>query len=650
MDAIFDTHEEYSRLLAGAHRRRVTPLGAPALVRHVAFWNPAGWMSARASAANIGTGEMPPVVASATLSEPRLIAERAKAADRAISAIYRHLLKRQASRARGHPLEQVETNSLIESDAGKLIVLFSGGMDATTGTPVDCPASVRLDSYRAIKIAFLWHGVRATLSFELHTEFLALTMTVDASRMRSSVSLKQDRARYGAIFEDLYTKLLTFTRLVGTRKPKLRALHTYVYDTFWSRFSADVLSPLKNHKDAIGHKFVDFRGLVLGTACEDGKVTVASPFTRDPGDRGTGKERDPQCDIIDFDCLWPFATCAQLEGTEITLSRFLDDRAFYATSLGSHANLLSGSGGHKPLHYLLYEDTINSWQLGRLVYRIHRAGTARLAAIIHFEQLRQANQILTEVEAALEDAIAALADADDDIFRGQARRLYKEVEEKLAKIAPLDLDGTLDSRIDRSRYYVNQFNATVAALRIQRVKGFQQYDEFVIQRLGPVFEYIDSLGRKYSRVQKDRSLLLARIQTLDSQHNENQISQLQRLADIALSCILAPYYVGSVWAHALAGLIDEELIWLTAFWFGPIMYLLLISRKRIWESIRKRWTLFGVAILIAMGATSLTAGVLRALESALGRPDANVDGTAASHSEDHSKNSPVTSQQNQSTH
>jgi hypothetical protein len=621
VDTIFDTHQEYSRLLAGAHRRRVTPLGAPALVRHVAFWNPAGWVPAQTDAEPAGS---PPGAAAPVLAEPVSIVERAKAADKAIAAIYRRLLDRQASRARWHPIEKVETNSLIAVDAGELVVLFSGAMDAATGDPVDCPHSIRLDSYRAIKIAFLWHGVRATLSFELHTEFLALTMTVDASRKRSSASLKRDRARYGPKFEDHYTKLLAFTHLDGTPKRKLRALHTYVYDTFWNRFSADILAPLKGHKDAIGEKFVDFRGLVLGTVCDDGKVSVASPFTRDSWERGTGKERDPQCDIIDFDGLWTFATCAHSEGTEVTLSRFLDDRAFYATSLGSHAELLSG-GGEKPLHYLLYEDTINAWQLGRLVYRIHRAGTSRLAAIIHFEQLRQANQILTEVEAALEDAIAALADADDDTFRGQARRLYKEVEEKLAKIAPLDLDGTLDSRIDRSRYYVNQFSATVGALRIRRVKGFQQYDEFVIQRLGPVFDYIDSLGRKYARVQKDRSLLLTRIQTLDSQHNENQISELQRLADIALSCILAPYYIGSVWAHAVEGILDPQYVWLAAFWFGPIMYILLLIRKRIWNSIRKRWSLFLMAVSLSVVATALSAGPFRALIAFANQPASRAD-------------------------
>ncbi|HYE28294.1 MAG TPA: DUF3422 family protein [Allosphingosinicella sp.] len=521
------------------------------------------------------------------------MATRAVLADQAIAELYRHLRTNLSSGTAG-VVDKITTNSEIEFEGRTLVILFGSAMDGATGAAEPCPASIRPDSYRTIKIGLLWHGLRTTLSFELHTEFLVLTVVIDASRKEDGVRLATDRAAEGSVCAELDAGLRTFCALPADSDGCER-LHEYIYYDVWDRFSAEILAPLKPHNDSLGDKFVDFRGVVLGVCEGSDRPTISLPFSREPDEGGTGVERKPRCRIDEFDQLWRFITCTQQKDTEFTVSRFLGSRAFYATALGNQPRaMLEGTG--RPLCYLLYEDTLNDWQLGRLLYRVHRAGTARIAAIMHFDALRRANQLLTDMEGELEGANARLvgeSDGDGDesaneVFRNGLRASYDFVETKFRDIAGLALDGTLESRIERSRYYVTQFAAATRALRIRRVSGFQRYDEFVTQRLGPVFEYIDSLGRKYARVQKERSILLGRIQTYDDQQKQEIISRAQRIADLALSCVLVPYYSAAVISHAAPPLVSEKAIWVTGLAFGLIMFFVLRYLGPLWEKAFRR--------------------------------------------------------------
>jgi hypothetical protein len=205
--------------------------------------------------------------------------------------------------------------------------------------------------------------------------------------------------------------------------------------------------------------------------------------------------------------------------------------------------------------------------------------------------------------------------------------MHRQVEARLGEISQLRLDGTLDSRIERSRYYVKQFCRATDALRIERVAGFQPYHEFVHQRMGPVFEYIDSLGGSYARVQNDRSLLLERIQALYSLHHasqmsqaqrqisiaERQISEAQRIADIALSCALGPYYVGSIVAHALNGVIAERIVFTYALTFGIVMFFFIrVGGEEGYSSaaLDTRTKRFALALLLALLATWMLADMV----------------------------------------
>lgn len=620
-DDIFVTHDDYPKLLAGAHRRRISTIKAPAVIRHLAFWNPP-----KIGPSESGDSESEQHTAdTAGDAASGIINKRVQAADDCVAAVYKWLVE-LGLEADSSAITKLVTNSEVDLGGGPLVVLFGSVVARDTGEKLDCPTAIRPDTYRSIKIRFFWHGIATTLDFELHTEFMTLTTILEASEQKSEEQIDQLRNIDNGVFAVLYEGLCGLSKARLADGKICVQLHDQLYHAIWKRVELDLIMPLRDLAPSLGAKFADFRGIALGPRGPNPNVDFSPPFAEGRAGTRTGLEREAQCDIQDFDGLWDFLTCALPKDTEFTLSRFLKDRAFYATALGAQAEIFVGLKS-TPLYYVLYEDTLNPWQLGRLIHRVHRAGAARIAAIMHFEQLTKASGILAVVEGILERAMFRLADFDrkpdtEDVIREDLRKMHRQAEARLGEISKLKLDGTLDSRIERSRYYVKQFCRATDALRIERVSGFQPYHEFVHQRMGPVFEYIDSLGSSYARVQNDRSLLLERIQALYSLHHasqmsqaqrqisvaEGQISEAQRIADIALSCALGPYYVGSIVSHALSRWIPEHVVFLYALTFGIVMFVFIQlggeegHNSRFLDTRTKRFALaFLLALLITWG-------------------------------------------------
>jgi hypothetical protein len=631
-DPLFGEHPEFPRLLAGAHRRRVTPMGSPALVRHVAFWNPTRAGPERTDDETV----LQKMASQPGNPDPNSIARRARMADATIQKLYASLCV--GNSRSDHIITLLNTNSEIVHEGRRLVVLFSGGIRAKTGAKADLPPEVQPDSYRGIKVRFHWRGITTSLNFELHTEFLAMTMIVDASPHRTEEEIEKGKALYGEPFADLLTCLEALSN-DDLPEDEYKNYHRFLYHDVWDRFGDEVLGALQGDLTLADRKFVDFRGLVLGAQDPQGSG-LARAFSRLRRERTTGKEQGIDLNMDRFDSLWKFMISSLPSETEYTLSKFLGGRAFYATALGSQSDALSARAT-KPLYYLIYESTQNDWQLGRLVYRVHRAGTARIGATMQFEELRKANETLSVIEEELEERIPLLLETrtghDTNVeFRNSLGQLYRQVEARMGQLSA-NIDGTLEARVERSRYYVKQFFTVTKALRIDRFRGFQQYDEFVLQRVGPVFEYIDGVGRKFERVHNDRALLLGRIQTLDALILQEQISQSQRIAvrqqdlivdaqkiaDIALSCVLGPYYVGAILAHsAIFGHDGEVWVWRYAVVFGLAMFLMLVLQLPR-PGYLGRWIRFIPALIIAFlavkGWQSLEAhdGVLRNLITSL---------------------------------
>jgi hypothetical protein len=234
---------------------------------------------------------------------------------------------------------------------------------------------------------------------------------------------------------------------------------------------------------------------------------------------------------------------------------------------------------------------------------------------MHVEELRKSGQKLRAVEQKIETTqqfvlaeetkIAArshkpltppyspdseAADDDDNTdqhkkFLEQLRRNLNEIQLEMVHLKS-GFDGGLEYRVERSRYYVKQFRDSVPPLRIRRVEGYQPYDVFVQRRLGAVFDYIDRLGLRFERVQRDIETLYEYIQThsslvveLDIDKRNKKIERLQQTGELFLFIILAPYYLSSVLSHLLgtqhSGSEDgffrisfDQVIWMLGIAFG----------------------------------------------------------------------------------
>lgn len=582
----YSTHVDYSSLVAGAHRRRVTPIGAPALTRHLVFWNPIDRPEPNVSGGSTDWTR---------LEEVRILTRKVQA-DRLVGAIYGNLVDRK----REGKISRLRMVQSAREAGEEPVPLFRVWMSEIDGSfrqkPPHAPAS---DSYRAIKIYFDWQGLPTVLSMELHAEFLTLTTIIDLSQPEQAVWHPSTVA--DPCFSDLTRHLNEVGRLysAGATDPDdWCEAHKFIYYDVWDRFeeilfAAPGIDSLKKTR-GVAHptRFIDFRGLLLAvdpTATPDaeeadwiGSARLRAPFSR-RSQPGTGNERKACCTTADFDRIWPFLKSGFDDKiTEFTLSRYLGRRAFFATALAEQPDMV-GKPGTGPLCYLVLEDTLNAWQLGRLVYRIHRGGTARVAAMMHFKDIQNADGILARVEHKLQESLrnaTPLREQDEDKEHNARESLREDndtVEAMLAGISDtLELDGSLDFRIERSRYYVSQFERITRSLRITRVQGFQTYVEFVGQRLGPVFDYIDRVGHRYARVQSDRGLLLRRLLTLEALYEERFISRAQRVADGALYGILGPYYLISIIEHS--EWLNSEYLWRTGLAYSGF-YLIFLALK-----------------------------------------------------------------------
>jgi len=166
----------------------------------------------------------------------------------------------------------------------------------------------------------------------------------------------------------------------------------------------------------------------------------------------------------------------------------------------------------------------------------------------------------------------------------------------------VETGGGLSYRIERSRFYVQQFEDNVKLLRIQRLEGAQPYDQFIRRRLGSEFDFIDRLGIRYERATRAMETLdqshLATIQTkIDQDTNSIQVNiqRIQEWGEFALLAALVPYYV----AHLLDLIIAEKYVMTTTVivWTVSAAFAFYRLTNRLWPSL--------VIILAILGLVNL---------------------------------------------
>ncbi|MDX2235756.1 MAG: DUF3422 family protein [Hyphomonadaceae bacterium] len=134
-----------------------------------------------------------------------------------------------------------------------------------------------------------------------------------------------------------------------------------------------------------------------------------------------------------------------------------------------------------------------NWRISRLVYRLHEAGTLRLAALRKLRRLRRAMHELTNIEQHV--ARYAWPTAVGTDFGDRVREALK----MLAAIGE-HLGEPVQYRLSRSRSYFRRSRAHAEELGVIKIPGWQSYSDFLKRRAYQTYEQIEAIGFRVDRI------------------------------------------------------------------------------------------------------------------------------------------------------
>jgi Protein of unknown function (DUF3422) len=223
---------------------------------------------------------------------------------------------------------------------------------------------------------------------------------------------------------------------------------------------------------------------------------------------------------------------------------------------------LSGKRGEGPLRYLfLTKGEPHRRQIGRIVERINAMGTLRLVALRDWTIIRDAStQIqlrgleLDTIMKRWSEGSREIRDRYEEKIRRRPRRKDQygdERDEALQELATkvekdlIYLSAALDSigltarhgvhfRINRSRFYVDEFLTLLASLKVGNIDTWVAYDQFVARGLKPAFDFIDGVGTRLRDLRARLQGVLEGIETsalvIQTSATRSNTAQLKRIA------------------------------------------------------------------------------------------------------------------------
>lgn len=337
---------------------------------------------------------------------------------------------------------------------------------------------------------------------------------------------------------------------------KIPRLKYFLYEEFWDKLEKfistrkDAQKYLQNYRE-----FADFRFIVPAEAKEytaqiDTSSTGFKPKLEKPKAYadGLGGNQTSPFHVKDGKALeamgryWPYWQGGpHQEGeTEIVACTFLDDSILFVSTLGFQTAVAEGK---QPQRSCMVCGTTDPWQLGRIMYRILALGTLRLMAIRQIHRIHVAGW-------ELDDVLEKLLKTEQrarwfwPTWHGRMRRRLAQIQSgRYSFEVPLGIHrrtndgertkivGGLDYRLVKSHYYSESFNERVKDLRVEKIPGYQSYEELVRRRLLASFRSIADARTKLERARRQ-------ISDMDKR-NTNII--LVALALVAIVATVLPY-------------------------------------------------------------------------------------------------------------
>ncbi|MEA2891539.1 MAG: hypothetical protein QOI05_2332 [Bradyrhizobium sp.] len=567
---MFKAALDYHELNAGAHRKPPKILTAPSLIWHLAFWTNC------------------PVLNREGKKSKRSPAELKSLLDEYILALCAGMAGKVADL------------QLAPSISG-VWLLFGSACDEISRAPVEISdlsqrqEDIFKSTTRAVSLQFTWKKLDVTIRFEVYTEYFSISTFVELDKTRekiksgglySGIDSLNDKIELALCYLDPANHT---SDAVGSSSQLSdddlgKELNKYFFHDFWEFFESKILlhgALADLAKDEIFKQiFADFRGFIASDQAV--KFPDAGFFEGDEPP-AWGQEAKKK-----FLPLIQHRDRGQHIRYECAANYMLDGRALYMSTLGPQLPSMPAEK-RVPVEFFVYahqrySDTtiVNKWQLGRLVSQILLLGTLRLAALKDVKSLHNAGQLLghlDEVTRVARDAVAAAEAEASASKEGHTQfskpdqpnlsaeqtmnELLYAAHKKLNDVSGNFLDETgsgLTYRIERSRYYVKQFDDNVKLLRIRRLEGAQPYDQFIRRRLGSEFDFIDRLGIRYERaVRTMETLGQDRLRGLqveisgETNSIQSDIQTIQAGGEAILLAFLVPYYV----SHLLVLILGE---------------------------------------------------------------------------------------------
>jgi hypothetical protein len=574
------TAEDYHELNAGAHRKPPKVLSAPSLVWHLAFWTNFPEPNK--------DGELPQKADGPQKKSSKQIRD---VLDRFIVGL-RHAI------ARNEHVDGAAAKVQLTPCISGVYLLFGNAVsEAFEDVPVCKLRSRQRDVFestsRMVTLHFIWRKLDVTIRFEIHTEYFAVSTFVE---------LDKDRVKAGdfssmAELNDSMVSVLKYLSAPAQpeNEEEVVPINRYCFHDFWKIYEREILSDPSLTACAsdpvFQHIFADFRGFVASDQ--------AVRFRDDDffnGDKPAKWGMEAKKKLLP---LVQHRNRADRTRHECAVNYMLDGRALYMSTLGppqlNHA--ATPADDRIPVEFIIYAHqrfnemtVVNKWQLGRLVNQILLLGTLRLCALKDVKLLHEAGQHLGRLEESTQKARDAIASTEagtlaaDTVpgagpkqsvssLSAETMKWIAEAHKKLNDITGTFLKATgtgLLYRIERSRYYVQQFEANVKLLRVSRLEGDQPYDQFIRRRLGSEFDFINRLGIRYERATASivtldqnylaitQNALVERANKIDEDTNtiQSDIHTIQEWGEFALLAALVPYYV----MHLLDLIIKEKYV------------------------------------------------------------------------------------------
>ncbi|MET4033217.1 DUF3422 family protein [Bradyrhizobium barranii] len=571
--AMFNTAGDYHELNAGAHRKPPKVLSAPSLVWHLAFWTNFQEEGDRR--------EQPVNPEWAPNKRPE---EINTALDRFIRELWIGLETK-----RGIPIE-------VTPRIGGVNLLFGSAYRKPQDDQVDKLTRRQNDIFastnRVVSLQFVWQLLDVTIRFETQAEYFTMSVFVELDRPRNNTptgiaELNETMNRIVAYLDPdrhLSTGGQPAASLSQQAVDQLaKDINRYSFHEFWRAFDEEVLSLGGSFRnDAIFQRVcADFRGFV---ASERAVTFGDDRFFKFNGPPSWGAEaKQALLPLIQH------RIRADHTRYECAANYMLDGRALYLSTLGPQLPEIS-DGERIPVEFIVYahqrvgdRTVVNKWQLGRLVSQILQLGTFRLCALKDVRWLHNAGLELADLEEATQRARRAIAQTEaygtrpgesvpatanqrNRVAMAEIAKAHAQLNEITGKFLLKTGSGPL-YRIERSRYYVRQFEQNVKLLRILRLEGDQPYDQFIRRRLGPEFDFIDRLGVRYERAMSSivsldqnylsitQNSLVERATKIDEETKtiQSEIGLIQRWGEFILLSCLVPYYV----SHLLVLIMGE---------------------------------------------------------------------------------------------